>query len=80
MRFAFITGVSKFSRVSVFSDLNNLQDLTMDTRFATLCGFTQEELEANFAGHLERLDVLPLLVQTGYLTIRETVGYCSGAH
>lgn len=55
LRFAFLTGVSKFSRVSVFSDLNNLTDLTMDARCATLCGFTQEELETNFAGYVERL-------------------------
>ena len=55
LRFAFLTGVSKFSRVSVFSDLNNLDDLTMNARVATLCGYTQEELEANFAEHLQQL-------------------------
>ena len=54
-RFAFLTGVSKFSRVSVFSDLNNLTDLTMDARCAAICGYTQEELETNFAGYVERL-------------------------
>ena len=55
LRFAFLTGVSKFSRVSVFSDLDNLTDLTMDARYAALCGFTQEELETHFAGYVERL-------------------------
>ena len=55
LRFAFLTGVSKFNRASVFSDLNNLDDLTMDARFSTLCGYTQEELEANFAEYLDRL-------------------------
>ena len=55
LRFAFLTGVSKFSRVSVFSDLNNLDDLTMDARFTALCGYTQEELEANFAPYIGRL-------------------------
>jgi len=55
LRFAFLTGVSKFSRVSVFSDLNNLTDLTMDARYAALCGYTQEELEANFEGYIERV-------------------------
>jgi len=54
-RFAFLTGVSKFSRVSVFSDLNNLTDLTMDTRFATMLGYTQEELERHFADRIECL-------------------------
>lgn len=55
IRFTFITGVSKFSKVSIFSDLNNLTDLTMDPRFPDLCGFTQDELEANFAEHVEEL-------------------------
>jgi hypothetical protein len=48
-----LTGVSKFSRVSVFSDLNNLVDLTMDARCADMLGYTQDELERNFAPHIE---------------------------
>ena len=47
-RFLFVTGVSKFSHVSLFSDLNNLTDITMDARYATMLGYTQEELETNF--------------------------------
>ncbi len=47
-RFVFITGVSKFCHVSLFSKLNNLTDITMDARYATMFGYTQEELEANF--------------------------------
>jgi len=54
-RFALITGVSKFAKVSIFSDLNNLTDLTMDPRTATLLGYTQEELEASFPDYIERL-------------------------
>jgi len=53
-RFLFITGVSKFSHVSLFSDLNNLTDITMDARFATMLGYTQEELESNFPDYLEQ--------------------------
>ena len=53
IRFAFITGVSKFTQVSIFSDLNNLDDITMDERYATLCGFTQEECERYFAAWIE---------------------------
>jgi len=49
IRFAFITGVSKFTQVSLFSDLNNLKDLTMDKNYAGICGFTQEECEKLFA-------------------------------
>lgn len=53
LRFLFITGVSKFSKVSIFSELNNLKDLTMDERVATLCGYTQSELESVFAQHIQ---------------------------
>ena len=54
-RFAFMTGVSKFSKVSIFSDLNNLTDITMDARFATLFGYTHVETKANFPEHLAAL-------------------------
>ncbi|OQB47954.1 MAG: putative AAA-ATPase [bacterium ADurb.Bin157] len=56
-RFVFMTGVSKFSKVSVFSDLNNLEDLTMDAGFATMMGYTQEELEIYFGEYLKPLAV-----------------------
>ncbi len=52
IRMAFITGVSKFCHVSLFSELNNLTDITMDVRFATMLGYTQEELESNFGDRL----------------------------
>ena len=48
LRFAFFTGVTKFSKVSIFSDLNQLNDITLNKRFDAICGITQEELEANF--------------------------------
>ena len=54
-RFAFMTGVSKFSKVSVFSDLNNLNEFSMDARVATLFGYTHEEVEANFPASLAAL-------------------------
>ncbi len=44
IKFAFITGVSKFSKVNLFSGLNNLQDITLDERYATVCGYTENEL------------------------------------
>ena len=44
IQFAFFTGVTKFSKVSVFSDLNNLTDISLDLRYATLCGITDEEI------------------------------------
>ena len=51
-RFVFITGVTKFCHVSLFSKLNNLTDITMDARYATMFGYTQEELEANFGDRI----------------------------
>jgi hypothetical protein len=54
-RFLFVTGVSKFSHVSLFSDLNNLTDITMDARYATMFGYTQDELEANFGDRISAL-------------------------
>jgi hypothetical protein len=56
LRFVFITGVSKFSHVSLFSGLNQLADLTFDPRCADICGLTQEEMEADFGPEIE--DVL----------------------
>ena len=57
IRFAFLTGVSKFSKVSVFSGLNNLEDLTLDAKYSALCGYTQAELETNFTEHLHGVDM-----------------------
>ena len=56
IRFSFFTGVSKFSKVSVFSDLNNLTDITLDPRFAAICGYTENDLDTVFAPELEGLD------------------------
>lgn len=47
VQFAFFTGVTKFSKVSVFSDLNNLTDITMDIRYAEICGITETEIRTN---------------------------------
>lgn len=48
LRFALLTGVTKFSKVSVFSDLNNLMDISIDNRFASICGITEHELQTDF--------------------------------
>jgi hypothetical protein len=57
LHFVFLTGVSKFARVSIFSDLNNLRDITFSPQFATLLGYTQQELESHFAKEIENLSV-----------------------
>ena len=54
LRLAFITGVSKFCHVSLFSDLNNLTDITMNAKYATMLGYTQSEFEFYFADRIEQ--------------------------
>jgi hypothetical protein len=56
LQFVFMTGVTKFSKVSLFSGLNQLNDITLDARYATLCGYTQRDLETSFAAHLAGVD------------------------
>ena len=55
-RFCFLTGVSKFSKVSLFSGLNNLNDITLDERYAAICGYTEDDLDTVFAAELPGLD------------------------
>ena len=57
LRFVMLTGVSKFSKVSLFSGLNNLEDITLDPRVGTLCGYTQKELETVFHEYLADIDL-----------------------
>ena len=56
VRFTFITGVSKFSKVSLFSGLNNLTDITLEPSYSALCGYTDADLDAVFAPELPGLD------------------------
>ena len=60
LRFLFITGVSRFSKVSLFSDLNNLVDLTFDPKYSALAGYTQQELEDCFKDRIQ--DVMLSLI------------------
>ncbi len=52
IRLLLLTGVSRFSKVSIFPDLNNLKDITIQRKYATITGITQQELEDNFAGEI----------------------------
>ncbi|RMH55807.1 MAG: AAA family ATPase [Candidatus Hydrogenedentota bacterium] len=54
LKFVFLTGVSKFSRTSIFSDLNNLRDITMAEDYNEICGYREEDLERYFDGYFER--------------------------
>ena len=56
IRFSFITGVSKFSKVSLFSGLNNLNDITLDPRYSAICGYTEVDLDTVFMPELPGLD------------------------
>ena len=53
LKFAMLTGVSKFSKVSLFSGLNILDDISLTKKYADICGYTQSELESEFAEYLE---------------------------
>ena len=55
LRFAFITGITKFSQLSIFSTINNLTNISMDTQYASICGFTKEELLDVFHEDIEAL-------------------------
>ena len=55
IKFALLTGVTKFGKVSVFSDLNNLNDISMDKQYVSLCGMTEEEIHRYFEDDLRRL-------------------------
>ncbi|UTC45332.1 ATP-binding protein [Treponema vincentii] len=55
IRFAFLTGVTKFSKISIFSDLNNLKDISLNETYAGICGITQKELETNFQPEIQAL-------------------------
>ena len=56
VRFAFVTGVSMFSKVSLFSGLNNLKDISLDPRYATICGYTDDDVDRVFGPELDGLD------------------------
>ncbi|MCB1639630.1 MAG: ATP-binding protein, partial [Thiothrix sp.] len=56
IRFSLLTGVSKFSKVSLFSGLNNLKDITLDKRYSTICGYTDRDIDTVFAPELPGLD------------------------
>jgi hypothetical protein len=56
VKFAMLTGVSKFSKVSLFSGLNNLDDITVDAPYSAICGYTDEDIDTLFAPELEGLN------------------------
>ncbi|NOL50013.1 ATP-binding protein [Pelistega europaea] len=74
IRFAMLTGVSKFGQMSLFSGLNNLKDITLRAEYSALCGYTQEELEAVFAPELQGVNLEQVKVwYNGYNWTGESV-------
>ena len=63
IKFAFLTGVTKFGKVSVFSDLNNLKDISMLPQYSTICGITEQELHANFDDSVKEVAAFNELTQ-----------------
>jgi len=57
IQMVFITGVSKFSKMNLFSGLNNLEDITLDENYATICGYTHKDLLTVFKEHLQGVDM-----------------------
>ncbi|MEA1955372.1 MAG: ATP-binding protein [Campylobacterota bacterium] len=57
IKFAFLTGVSKFSRASIFSGLNMLTDISLNPRFGNICGYTQNDVETKFLPYLDGVDL-----------------------
>lgn len=67
LKFAFLTGVSKFSKVSIFSGLNNLTDISLQKKYGNICGYTQHDIETAFIPYLSEVDLEKLrLWYNGY--------------
>ncbi|MCQ2314467.1 MAG: ATP-binding protein [Bacteroidales bacterium] len=72
IRFAFLTGVTKFGKVSVFSDLNNLRDLSMLPQYFDICGITEDELRKNFKIEVSELaSAQKMTIDEAYAALRE---------
>ena len=78
LRFVFITGVTKYSKMSIFSSMNNLNDISIDSRYSTMLGYTQEELEHYFDEGIDEGSKALNLTRSEYLSkIKRTYdGYC----
>jgi hypothetical protein len=74
IRFMLITGVSKFSKVSLFSGLNQLKDISLDTRYGNICGYTQNELQYYFKDYLQGLNLDEIKEwYNGYYFLQDTL-------
>ncbi len=67
LRFVFLTGVSRFGKLTIFSGLNSLKDITLEARYSSICGVTETELVKNFAPEIEALAIKEKLSREGIL-------------
>ena len=81
LRFVFLTGITKFGKVSVFSGLNNLKDISMREDFSAICGITAQELKANLTSYVESLAAKQKLQMSEALAVlkKQYDGYLFGA-
>jgi hypothetical protein len=74
LRFAFLTGVSKFTKTSIFSGLNNITDITLNPKYGNICGYTQNDIETFFLPYLDDVDLEKLkLWYNGYNFLKDKV-------
>ena len=78
LRFVFMTGITKFSQLSIFSELNNIKNISMDPEYAAICGISEEELEGQMSVDIELL--ARKLGKTKDETLRELIEYYDGYH
>ncbi|GHT50858.1 ATPase AAA [Bacteroidia bacterium] len=67
LKFVFMTGVTKVAKVSIFSALNSLEDISLSEQFPSICGYTQEELERDFSEHIDETAVHLMQTKAGLL-------------
>jgi hypothetical protein len=60
IKFAFLTGISKFSKANIFSGLNNLTDISLKPKYGNICGYTQNDIETTFLPYLQGVDLLKM--------------------
>jgi len=74
IRFAFLTGVSKFSKASIFSGLNMLTDISLNPKYGNICGYTQNDIETTFLPYLESVDLNRVKIwYNGYYFLKDRV-------
>ena len=78
LRFVFMTGITKFSQLSIFSELNNIRNISMDTAYATICGVSEDEMLSQMSGDIDML-AEKMEIDRGQL-IEKLKSYYDGYH